>query len=131
MISLRVIYFSAIVAKILVVDDAPAQLLAYKAALARKGYQVTTAEGYHEGHAALRAGKFDLVVSDFCLNGQNGQGLLLSQEAKAAKVAVVMLATRKDFRKAVKTLRDNVDRCLYKPVAAKALLAAVNQMTSD
>lgn len=117
-------------AKILVVDDAPEQLFAYKAALTKKGYQVTTAEGYHEGHAALRGGRFDLVVSDFCLNGQNGQGLLLSQEAKAAKAAVLLLAARTDFKKAVKSLRDKVDRCLYKPVKAKTLLAAVDKMTS-
>ena len=115
--------------KILVVHDAPEQLLALKAVLAKAGYQVTTAEGYAEGHGALRENQFDLLISDFCLNGQNGQGLRLAEEAKrfAAPPSVVLVENRQDAKNRVAPLRGSVDQYLFNPVGKKRLLACVER----
>ena len=116
-------------AKILVVHDAPDQLLALKAVLAKAGYQVTTAEGYVEGHGALRKDRYDLLISDFCLNGQNGQGLRLAEEAKrfAAPPSVVLVENREDRKNQVAPLRGSVDQYLFNPVGKKRLLACVER----
>lgn len=116
-------------AKILIVHDAPEQLLALKAVLAKVGYQVTTAEGYVEGHGALRKGQFDLLISDFCLNGQNGQGLRLAEEAKrlASPPSVVLVENRQDSKNRVAPLRGSVDQYLFNPVGKKRLLACVER----
>jgi DNA-binding NtrC family response regulator len=114
-------------AKVLVVDDGPEHLLAFKAVLQRVGYHVVTAEGYHEGHAALRDGRFDLLISDLSLNDQKGQGLQLAEEAKRGQQApsVLLLGSPQGLKNAARPLRKCVDSYLSKPVSLKRLLSGV------
>jgi len=114
-------------ARILVVDDGPEHLLALKAVLTRVGYDVVTAEGYHEGHAALRGDRFDLMISDLSLNEQKGQGLLLAGEAKRGRPApsVLLVGSPQGLKNAAPLLRKCVDTYLSKPLSLKRLVQGV------
>jgi len=114
-------------ARILVVDDGPEHLLAMKAVLTRVGYDVVTAEGYHEAHAALRDDRFDLLISDLSLNEQKGQGLLLAGEAKRGRLAhsVLLVGSRQGLKNAAAPLRKCVDTYLSKPLSLKRLVQGV------
>lgn len=114
-------------ARILVVDDGPERLLAMKAVLTRVGYDVVTAEGYHEGHAALRGERFDLMISDLSLNEQKGQGLLLAGEAKRGRLApsVLLVGSPQGLKHAAAPLRKCVDTYLAKPLSLKRLVQGV------
>ena len=114
-------------ARALVVEDGPEHLLAFKAVLQRVRYEVVTAEGYHEGHAALKDNRFDLLISDLSLNDQKGQGLQLAEEAKREQPApsVLLLGGPQGLKKAARPLRKCVDSYLSKPVSLKRLLLGV------
>lgn len=114
-------------ARILVVDDGPEHLLAMKAVLTRVGYDVVTAEGYHEGHAALRGDRFDLLISDLSLNEQRGQGLQLAGEAKRGRLAisVLLVGSPQGLKHASVPLRKCVDTYLSKPLSLKRLVQGV------
>ncbi len=101
--------------RILLVNDEPELLLTLKAVLVKMGYPVMTAEGYEEARGAMRSSRFDLLISDFRLNGQNGHGLLLAAEAKKGTLSPA------------ETVRSCVDEYIYKPVQVERLLASITR----
>jgi len=88
---------------------------------------VVTAEGYHEGYAALRGDRFDLLISDLSLNEQKGQGLLLAAEAKRASLtsSVLLVGSPQGLKHAATPLRKCVDTYLSKPLSLKRLVQGV------
>ncbi len=116
--------------RILLVNDEPELLLTLKAVLVKMGYPVMTAEGYEEARGAMRSSRFDLLISDFRLNGQNGHGLLLAAEAKKGtpSPAVVLVAgDPEDVANLAETVRSCVDEYIYKPVQVERLLASITR----
>lgn len=117
-------------ARILLVDDEPDQLLTLKAVLSKLGYEVTTAVGYEEAYVVLRDGLFDLVICDLCLNRQKGQGLLLVGDAKKAArpPAVILVASDpRDVENSLDSVRASVDEYLFKPIGIERLLGCISR----
>jgi two-component system sensor histidine kinase and response regulator WspE len=82
--------------RILVVDDSPTVRETQRDALARNGYEVATAADGMEAWHMLRAGAFDLLVSDVDMPRLDGIGLVRSvrQEQRLRTLPVVMVSYR-------------------------------------
>lgn len=85
-------------AKILTVDDSASIRLTTRVTLSNAGYGVTEAVDGLDGLAKLKAGEFDLVVTD--LNMPNMDGLSMIRELRKlpahAGVPVIFLTTESD-----------------------------------
>jgi two-component system chemotaxis response regulator CheY len=85
-------------ASILTVDDSASIRMAVRMALSGAGYAVTEASDGAEGLAKLKAGGFDMVVTD--LNMPNMDGLTMIRELRKlpglAGVPVIFVTTESD-----------------------------------
>ena len=63
-------------ARILVVDDEKAMLLAVRGVLGREGYQVETASSGEAALPLIETGNFHVVITDLSLKGLNGMQVL-------------------------------------------------------
>jgi CheY-like chemotaxis protein len=112
---------SAIMPRILLVDDDTAVRLVFLEILIDAGYEVDTAHSYETGAAILDSSyNFDLLITDGTFAG--GTGAALADRASARDIPVLVV-TGNIF---------NVDATRYtvlaKPMRADALLAAVASM---
>jgi two-component system, cell cycle response regulator CpdR len=112
-------------ARILLADDETAARDLVRASLAADGHQVTTADNGAEALALLRAGAFDLLLSDIQMPEMDG--LTLAETALAAYPAlrvILMSGHAGGFQKA-ETLRPKLKAVLAKPVSPHDLRAAI------
>lgn len=82
-------------AKILIVDDSPTQLIMYKMAIKKAGYDVITAENGIEGINTAYNQMPDLIVSDIIMPEINGYVLcrLLKNDPVNAHIPVILLSS--------------------------------------
>jgi two-component system chemotaxis response regulator CheY len=85
-------------ASILTVDDSASVRMAVRIALSGAGYSVTEAGDGADGLAKLRAGRFDMVVTD--LNMPRMDGLTMIRELRrlpgCAGIPVIFVSTESD-----------------------------------
>ena len=85
-------------ASILTVDDSASVRMAIRIALSGAGYAVTEAGDGAEGLAALKGGRFDMVVTD--LNMSRMDGLTMIRELRSlpgcAGIPVIFVTTESD-----------------------------------
>jgi len=118
--------------RILLVDDDPNVLSAYKRSLYGR-FQVTTALGPEEGlRQATRGEPFAVVVSDYAMPGMNGVELLARLRQEAPDTVRMMLTGYADLDNAMRAINDgNIFRFLGKPCdperLSQALEAGVEQ----
>jgi CheY-like chemotaxis protein len=101
---------TVLVARILVVDDEPAQRFALRRIFEQAGHEVTDAG---DGAAALRAVREsppDLVVTDIMMPVMSGHELIRQLRGDPATVAIPILATSGDVH-----LAAGADAVLSKP----------------
>jgi twitching motility two-component system response regulator PilH len=81
--------------KILVVDDSPTQLMMYKMALQRVGYEVVTAKDGLEAMSQVDIELPDLVISDIIMPELNGYLFcrLLKNDPSKAHIPVILLTS--------------------------------------
>jgi serine phosphatase RsbU (regulator of sigma subunit) len=112
-------------AKVLVVDDTPANRDALSRRVEREGYVVTTAEHGLDALEKLRAEPFDLVLLDVDMPKMDGPQLLeaLRHDAELAHLPVIMVSAVDDIDVIVRCLELGADD--YLPSSAQpALLRA-------
>lgn len=113
----------------LVVDDEPDARELIATLLASVGANVTAAASADEALARLRERRFDLIVSDIGMPGEDGYELIehvralpAAQGGSTPAVALTAYARREDRARA---LLAGFDSHLGKPVEADELIAAV------
>jgi DNA-binding NtrC family response regulator len=118
---------------ILVVDDDAAMLRALGKVLSGEGATVSRASGTEEalGHLADRHGRFDLVITDLRLPGCGGKGLLDAITVAFPAVPVIVVTAFGNPETRALCLQQGAADFLEKPVDAKALLAAMEQVLSS
>ena len=117
-------------AKILVVDDTPANIKLFADLLTSNGYAVTTAVNGEEALAKLASEKPDLVLMDIQLPGIDGIEALRQVRADPACSAIpiiaftasVMQADRSQFSAA------GFDGVLSKPINLKEFLETIKRL---
>jgi len=112
-------------ASILVVDDEPDILELIRYNLTKAGYAVMCAASGAEALTRLRSHPPDLVVLDLMLPDMDGLEVCrtLKQEARTAKIPVVMLTAKDEEADIVTGLELGADDYLTKPFSPRVLLA--------
>jgi putative two-component system response regulator len=112
---------------LLIVEDDPAMLVAFRDILERSGYAVSTASNGNDALVALHDHKPDLIMSDISMPGMDGIELYKAVRQRPGGAAIPFIfvtarGTREDIF-AAKAL--GVDDYITKPVTSQELLAAV------
>ncbi|MBU6410166.1 MAG: sigma-54 dependent transcriptional regulator [Verrucomicrobia bacterium] len=113
--------------RILIVDDDPGQRSLLDSFLRGQGFETETVDSGAEGLARLRAGRFDMMISDVRMAGLNGLETLRLARKEHASLPVLLVTAFTDVRDAVAAMRDGAVNYLAKPIDLDELLACVRQ----
>jgi len=117
-------------ARILVVDDAPANVKLLDQVLRASGFEVVTAASGREGLEKLAAAKPDLVLLDVVMPEMSGYEMCRAIRADSATVLlpVVMVTALDPETERVKGIEAGADDFLSKPINQPELLARVKSL---
>ncbi len=111
--------------RVLVVDDSKAQRMMLTMSLSRWGYEVVEAASGEAALLACQAGTFDIILSDWMMDGMSGLELCsafrgLGQEGYAY---FILLTSKSEKTEIAKGLEAGADDFLTKPVSPDELRA--------
>ena len=110
---------------ILVVEDDQATRLFLTATLKTAGFRVTAAPDGAAALKKLRAGSFDLLLTDIWMPKMNGLELLARLRNEPAKAKVVVMTSDDTPETLLRAVREQAYQYLTKPVDPKALIMLV------
>jgi len=113
-------------ARVLVVDDQPANIRLLEAILVTRGYDIRTAASGEEALTRIAESEPDLVLLDIVMPGIDGYEVCrrIRERVETAYLPVVMVTASGDEQK-VKALEAGADDFLTKPINQSELLARV------
>ncbi|MBI5641626.1 MAG: response regulator, partial [Nitrospirae bacterium] len=117
-------------ARILVVDDTPANVKLLSGLLTFKGYEVVTAASGAEALEKVETGQPDLVLLDIMMPGMNGYEVCRAiRKNPATEILPVVLVTSLDpAEERINGLQAGADDFLSKPVDEQELLVRVRSL---
>ena len=92
--------------RILIVDDDAGQRSLLDAFLRSQGFETVLADSGESALAALRQGRFDMLVSDVRMPGLSGLETLRRARKEHATLPVLLVTAYADIREAVGAMRD-------------------------
>jgi len=107
--------------RVLLVDDEPAVLQAYALILTRHGVTVDTASSGKEAASRVKAGSYDVIVSDISMPEMTGIELLEAVRAHDLEVPVILMTGEPSLESAVRAVEYGAFRYLAKPVDGQEL----------
>jgi diguanylate cyclase (GGDEF)-like protein len=113
---------------ILVVEKDPFYSSLYQKTLTQEGYQVFLAEGIDEGKTLFGERKYDVVISDMVVRGEDAITLLKSIREASPRQDVIMITSMQSIRKAVEALKFGASDYLTKPVDPDELLLLIRNL---
>lgn len=113
-------------ARVLIVDDSPTVTFVFKRALAKAGYEVSTAADGQSGMNLARAERPDLILLDNQLPDALGVELCstLKADAELQAIKVVLLTGTQD----ASLQSAGADGCLLKDAGPNRVLAVVGEL---
>ncbi len=118
-------------ANVLIIDDMNLVRGAIKAILTRAGHAVTEATGGEAGIAMLQSQRFDLVVTDMIMPGQDGGDVmtfLRSMNQRPPILAVSGGSSDVSADEALHLAREQADAVMPKPFDNHELVATVDRL---
>ena len=112
---------------ILVVDDEEAIRSLFRNILEAEGYQLETAGQASEARDHLSSARFDVMLADLMLPGEDGLNLLRFAAKRDAEMSVIMVTGFPDLSTAVEALKQGAYDYISKPVRRQSLLAVVGR----
>ena len=114
---------------ILVVDDDNRIRDLLKEYLTEKNYIVSTSDNAENAKVKITQFKFDLIVLDVMMPGQNGYEL--TKEIKQSmKVPIILLTAKGEVENRIKGLELGADDYIGKPFEPKELLLRIKNLTN-
>jgi twitching motility two-component system response regulator PilH len=120
------------VKKILVVDDSPTDRQYMIETLAKKGFQIVTAENGEDAIAKAKAELPDLILMDVVMPGLNGYQATrqITRDNATKHIPVIMCTSKGADTDKIWGLRQGANDYLVKPVDAAQLLAKIAQLSA-
>ena len=112
---------------ILVVDDDDRIRDLLKEYLSENNYLVSTSENAEDAKAKITYFKFDLIVLDVMMPGQNGYELT-KEIKKELKLPIILLTAKGEVENRIKGLELGADDYLGKPFEPKELLLRIKNI---
>ena len=114
---------------ILVVDDDDRIRNLLRDYLTENKYIVSTAENAIQAKERLKIIKFDIIILDVMMPGQNGYELT-NELKKNIKVPIILLTAKGEVENRIKGLELGADDYIGKPFEPKELLLRINNILS-
>lgn len=117
-------------ARILIVDDSPSQLLGMKRIVEKLGHEAVTAEDGASGVEAAKANLPDLILMDVVMPNLNGfqATRAISKEATTAQIPVVLVTTKDQETDKVWGMRQGAKAYITKPFTETQLVEVINSL---
>ncbi|HXN00119.1 MAG TPA: sigma-54 dependent transcriptional regulator [Candidatus Dormibacteraeota bacterium] len=113
-------------ANLLLVDDDPNTLASLSRAFRLAGHEATVCDNASRALELLRAGNFDLVLSDVVMPGKSGLELVEDLRKAAIKTPIVLISGQANIEMAVRATRLGALDFLEKPLSTEKLLLTVD-----
>ncbi len=113
--------------RVLVVEDEASLRRAYARVLEAAGFEARQAEDGAEAVQALRAERFDVVLSDISMPGMTGIDVLRSAREWDLDVPIILVTGNPTIESAVQAVEHGALRYLIKPVDPADLVQAVRR----
>lgn len=117
-------------ARILIVDDSPSQLMGIRRIVEKLGHEAFTAEDGAEGVAVAKREIPDLILMDVVMPGQNGFQLTraITRDPRFVNVPVIMCTSKNQETDKVWGMRQGARDYITKPVDAAELMAKIKAL---
>ena len=117
-------------ARILIVDDSPSQLLGMKRIVEKLGHEALTADDGASGVEAAKAEKPDLILMDVVMPNLNGfqATRAISKESSTAHIPVVLVTTKDQETDKVWGMRQGAKAYITKPFSEAQLVEVINKL---
>ena len=117
-------------ARVLIVDDSPTEMVLLEKMLTRNGYQVLKADNGADGVALCRAEKPDAVLMDIVMPGLNGFQATrqLTRGNDTGDIPVIMVTTKDQDSDRIWSERQGAKGYITKPIDEKKLITALNNI---
>ena len=114
-------------ARILIVDDSPSQLMGMKRIVEKLGHEALTAEDGAAGVEAAKAHVPDLILMDVVMPNLNGfqATRAISKEAATAHIPIVLVTTKDQETDKVWGMRQGAKAYITKPFNENQLIEVI------
>jgi twitching motility two-component system response regulator PilH len=114
-------------ARILIVDDSPSQLMGMKRIVEKLGHEALTAEDGAAGVEAAKAQKPDLILMDVVMPNLNGfqATRAISKEPTTAHIPIVLVTTKDQETDKVWGMRQGAKAYITKPFNENQLIEVI------
>lgn len=113
--------------RVLIVDDEESVLVTMKAILEMDGYATEAVLTGTEAVTRLRAGEYDLVLTDLRLGDMNGQEVLAEVHRRSPETVAIVLTGYASLESAIGSLREGAYDYLIKPCDVEELRSTVRR----
>lgn len=116
-------------AKVLIVDDSPAQIFNLKNLIENWGYETISAENGDEALQLAREQIPDVILMDVVMPGMSGFQATrkLSKDVTTCRIPVIFVSTKDGEADKVWGMRQGATAYVTKPVNPEALLTAITE----
>jgi twitching motility two-component system response regulator PilH len=120
-------------ARILIVDDSPSQLLGIKRIVEQLGHEAVTAEDGAAGVEAAKREKPDLILMDVVMPNLNGfqATRTISKDEETAHIPIVLVTTKNQDTDRVWGMRQGARGYVTKPVNESELSKTIQELLAD
>ena len=117
-------------ARILIVDDSPSQLMGMKRIVEKLGHEALTAEDGAAGVEMAKANVPDLILMDVVMPNLNGfqATRAISKEAATAHIPIVLVTTKHQETDKVWGMRQGAKAYITKPFNESQLIEVINSL---
>jgi two-component system, NtrC family, sensor kinase len=113
--------------RILVVDDAPTVRQALKLMLEEPGYAVDLAAGAAEALASIAAERYDLLLVDKNLDGDDGFAVCRAARERCPDTARIVITADQSVESAIQAVEEDIFAYLTKPLRKQQVLLRVRR----